>query len=234
MDFSHEQESSSKRLTGITVVIAIHALVGFMVVSGMGKTLVEKIRNPVETKIIEEVKPPPPQDLTATATATGNQESTAAVYSTAWKLWCKRQVQQNVVSNATNVAPPKATDVRPQPPAPPAPEGKPQPPAPPARTAAILNVSACPKPEYPRNSARNEEEGEVTIAFLVGVDGRVKEAKVEKSSGHRDLDKAAVSQLSSCDKFKVGTENGKPVETLGQSGLYLEIGISRYSLVSPK
>ncbi len=212
MDFSHEQESSSKRLTGITVVIAIHALVGFMVVSGMGKTLVEKIRNPVETKIIEEVKPPPPQDLPPPPPPP-EIKSPPPPFIPPPEVVVQTPVQQNVVSNATNVAPPKATDVRPQPPAPPAPEGKPQPPAPPARTAAILNVSACPKPEYPRNSARNEEEGEVTIAFLVGIDGRVKEAKVEKSSGHRDLDKAAVSQLSSCDKFKVGTENGKPVES---------------------
>ena len=212
MDFSHEQESSSKRLTGITVVIAIHALVGFMVVSGMGKTLVEKIRNPVETKIIEEVKPPPPQDLPPPPPPP-EIKSPPPPFIPPPEVVVQTPVQQNVVSNATNVAPPKATDVRPQPPAPPAPEGKPQPPAPPARTAAILNVSACPKPEYPRNSARNEEEGEVTIAFLVGIDGRVKEAKVEKSSGHRDLDKAAVSQWSSCDKFKVGTENGKPVES---------------------
>lgn len=212
MDFSHEQESSSKRLTGITVVVAIHALVGFMVVSGMGKTLVEKIRNPVETKIIEEVKPPPPQDLPPPPPPP-EIKSPPPPFIPPPEVVVQTPVQQNVVSNATNVAPPKASDVRPQPPAPPAPEGKPQPPAPPARTPAVLNVAACPKPEYPRNSARNEEEGEVTIAFLVGTDGRVKEAKVEKSSGHRELDKAAVAQLSACDKFKVGTENGKPVES---------------------
>jgi protein TonB len=212
MDFSHEQESSSKRLTGITIVIAIHMLVGFLVVSGIGKRLVEKIKNPVETKIIEEVKPPPPQDLPPPPPPP-EIKSPPPPFIPPPEVVVQTPAQQNVVSNATNVAPPKAADVRPQPPAQPAPEGKPQPPAPPARTAAEVSVAACGKPDYPRNAARNEEEGEVTLSFLVGADGRVKESKVDKSSGHRELDKAAQAFLTACNKFKAGTENGKPVES---------------------
>jgi len=47
---------------------------------------------------------------------------------------------------------------------------------------------------------------------LVGADGRVKDSRIEKSSGFRDLDKAAVAGLTACPKFRAGTENGKPVE----------------------
>lgn len=212
MDFSHNEESSTKRLTGIAVVIAFHALVGFLVVSGMGKRLVEKIKNPVETKIIEEVKPPPPQDLPPPPPPP-EIKTPPPPFIPPPEVVVQQQVQQNnPVSNATNVAPPAPTAVRPQASPAPAPVAEAPKPAPPAKTAAYLNVKECPTPEYPKNSARNEEEGTVTISFLVGADGRVKEAKIEKSSGFRDLDKAAVSQLSSCTKFRAGTENGKPVE----------------------
>jgi protein TonB len=87
----------------------------------------------------------------------------------------------------------------------------PAPPAPVARTAAVISASSCEKPDYPSASRRLEEEGTVTLKFLVGVDGKVKESAVEKSSGFRRLDEAARQGLSKC-QFKPGTENGQPIE----------------------
>lgn len=211
MDFSHEQESSSKRLTGITTVILLHVFVGFLVVSGIGKRLVDKIKNPVETKIIEEVKPPPPQDLPPPPPPP-EIKSPPPPFIPPPEVVVQNTPQQTPVSNSTQVAPPTAAPVRPTaPPTPAAPvESKP---APPARTPAVLSVGECPKPEYPKNSARNEEEGTVVIRFFVGADNKVIKSEIEKSSGFRDLDKAAVAQLSACNKFRAGTENGKAVES---------------------
>eukprot|EP01030_Chromulinospumella_sphaerica_P011108 gene11108-10909_t len=56
-------------------------------------------------------------------------------------------------------------------------------------------MSTCAKPEYPKSSLRNEETGVTTVSFLIGVDGSVMESKVTKSSGFRDLDKAAQNAL---------------------------------------
>ena len=212
MDFSHEQESSSKRLTGITVVILLHAFVGFMVVSGMGKRLVDKIQNPVETKIIEEVKPPPPQDLPPPPPPP-EIKSPPPPFIPPPEVVVQTPAQQSPVAVQTSVQPPAAAPVRPTAPAPTgAPPGDAKP-APPARTPAVLSVTECGKPEYPKNSARNEEEGTVLIAFLVGADNKVINAKIERSSGFRELDKAAVAFLSNCKNFKAGTENGKAVES---------------------
>jgi protein TonB len=69
-----------------------------------------------------------------------------------------------------------------------------------------------PQSKYPKSSLRNEETGTSTISFLIGVDGSVKDSKITKSSGFRDLDKAAVSALSKC-RFKPATQDGAPVET---------------------
>lgn len=66
---------------------------------------------------------------------------------------------------------------------------------------AAVDFSTCSRPEYPRPSLVNEEQGTVTIAFLVSSDGSVTESKIEKSSGYRSLDKAAQKALSAC-KFK--------------------------------
>lgn len=82
-------------------------------------------------------------------------------------------------------------------------------PTPTRRTEAVADFNTCARPEYPRSSQRNEETGTTTLQFLIGVDGRVMEAKLAKSSGFRDLDRAAQSALSKC-RFKPAMIDGKP------------------------
>jgi protein TonB len=79
-----------------------------------------------------------------------------------------------------------------------------------ADTKPVLDsASPCPPPEYPRASLAAEEQGAVVLGLLIGVDGKVVEAKTEKSSGFRNLDKAAQGGFAKC-KFKPGTKDGKP------------------------
>jgi protein TonB len=63
-------------------------------------------------------------------------------------------------------------------------------------------------PVYPKEALRNEWTGKSTLSFLIGVDGRVKDSKVVKSSGHEILDEAAREALSKC-QFKPATVDGK-------------------------
>ena len=60
MDYAQSQRSPGKHLSGIVLVIALHALLGYALLTGLARTIVEVIKQPLETKIIEEVKPPPP------------------------------------------------------------------------------------------------------------------------------------------------------------------------------
>lgn len=80
-----------------------------------------------------------------------------------------------------------------------------------AEVAASFDAKNC-KAEYPKASLMNEEEGAVSLAFLVSADGNVVDSKVEKTSGYKNLDKAAVKSLSAC-KFKPGTKDGAPAQT---------------------
>ncbi|HEX7985271.1 MAG TPA: energy transducer TonB [Duganella sp.] len=80
-----------------------------------------------------------------------------------------------------------------------------------AEVPASFDSKNC-KAEYPKASLMNEEQGTVSMSFLVKPDGSVADSKVEKTSGFKNLDKAAIKALSAC-KFKPGTKDGSPAET---------------------
>jgi len=82
----------------------------------------------------------------------------------------------------------------------------------PVNVAAVIDAVNCAKPTYPAGALRNGDEGTVTLAFLIGKDGHVASAKVERTSGHRDLDRAALQGLSMC-AFKPGTVDGVAQES---------------------
>ena len=80
-----------------------------------------------------------------------------------------------------------------------------------AEVPASFDAKTC-KADYPKASLMNEEQGTVSMSFLVKPDGSVADSKVEKTSGFKNLDKAAIKALSAC-KFKPGTKDGAPAET---------------------
>jgi protein TonB len=69
----------------------------------------------------------------------------------------------------------------------------------------------CARPDYPRASLANEEQGTTVVSVLVGTDGTVTDSKIEKSSGFHNLDKATL-KLAQC-KFKPVLNNGKAEAT---------------------
>src|SRR5207245_9930782 len=81
----------------------------------------------------------------------------------------------------------------------------------PPQATHATHANTCDKPKYPKAALINEETGTVSMGFLIAADGKVMESKVEKSSGSKSLDKAALSSLSQC-KFKAGSKDGKPSE----------------------
>ncbi|MRW89262.1 TonB family protein [Duganella sp. FT80W] len=77
---------------------------------------------------------------------------------------------------------------------------------------AVVDAQACSKPDYPKNALRNGDTGTVMLAFLIGSDGKVADSRIEKSSGFRELDRAAQAGLTLC-KFKPGTVDGVPQQS---------------------
>ena len=60
MDYAQQQRNPGKHTVGIGIVIAMHLLLAWALVSGLARKMVDVIKAPIETKIIEEVQPPPP------------------------------------------------------------------------------------------------------------------------------------------------------------------------------
>ena len=80
-----------------------------------------------------------------------------------------------------------------------------------AEVSASFDPAKC-KAEYPKASLMNEEQGTVSMSFLVNADGTVADSKLEKTSGFKNLDKAAMKSIAAC-KFKPGTKDGAPAQT---------------------
>ena len=80
------------------------------------------------------------------------------------------------------------------------------------QAAGILNFELCKRPEYPRSSLRNEEQGTVTHRFVVSAGGRVLKTQIVRSSGYRDLDRASADALSHC-AFRPASIDGRPVQS---------------------
>lgn len=91
------------------------------------------------------------------------------------------------------------------PPAPPAP------PPPPADIAPSENISyrKMRPPKYPPQAVRQRQQGKVLLKVLVGLDGTPEEVTVEKSSGSRLLDQAAIDAVKTW-KFNPGSKGGQP------------------------
>ena len=79
------------------------------------------------------------------------------------------------------------------------------------KTHAVADFKSCAKPVWPAESLKNENQGTVTLSFLVSVDGKVKESAIKNSSGFAPLDEAARTGIAKCS-FKPATVAGQPVE----------------------
>jgi len=194
-DYASRQRKPTKHLLGLGLVVVLHLLLFWAINSGLARSFVKKLKGPVEAVLLEEQKPdippppppPPPKNLPP-----------PPAYVPPVDVPVSAPPAANAIAAVSNT---------PQPVAPPSPA--PVAAAAPVRVGAVVNSANCEKPEYPSASRRLEEEGTVSLRFLVGVDGKVIQAEVDKSSGFRRLDEAARAGLAKC-QFKPATVDGKP------------------------
>jgi len=213
VDFAQQQRNPSRHAVGIGIVLALHLLLGWALVSGLAQRMVDVIKAPIETKIIEEVKPPPPpppENLPPPPKFAPPPPS----FVPPPEVNVNPPPTPAPTITTTQVAPPVApVTIQPPPvaapPAPPAPRM--------AARPAIANVQACaPRGEdYPSAAQKAEATGTTKISFTVGADGKLASSQIVRSAGpsreHKMLDRMAMSKLSEC-AFRPGSdENGRPV-----------------------
>ena len=210
MNFAESQRNPGKHPTGLIIVIAMHVLLAWALVSGLAKKVVDKVMV-TETKVVEAPPPPPPPPPKDLPPPPKNLPP-PPVYVPPPPVDVPPPPVAPTIQT-TNVLPPPAPDRKVEPAAPPAP------PAPPvtARAARIdANDPSC-KPEFPPAALRAQVSGVSRIRFTVDANGKVTAADVVGSSGptreHRLLDNAAKSALATCP-FTAGVDaNGTKIGT---------------------
>ncbi len=86
----------------------------------------------------------------------------------------------------------------------------------PAAPAAVqLEYLSAPAPKYPKGALTRHVEGTVMLRVVVGIDGRPLEVTVSQSSGNRELDEAARSQILKRWSFRPAMKNGQAVQAIG-------------------
>jgi protein TonB len=225
LDFSDRESRTNRRATGLIIAVVVHIAIAYALVSGLARKVVEVIKPPLETKIIEELKPPPPKPPPPLPTPP-KMTAPPPPFVPLPEIQIATPPPPNVISAVTSKPPPPAPFI-PAPPAPPAPPpvvaapSTPQAPPPslPSYPASIDGKTCSNSDEYyPRQSRQLNETGTVLLRFVVEANGSLSSVEVEKSSGYRRLDQAARKLLETC-KFKAGMVNGK----LEKSSATLEV-----------
>ena len=222
MDYAQQQRNPGKHVIGLSVVVALHVLLGMLLVYGLSRKVIEVVKAPIETKIIEEVKPPPapPPDNLPPPPKTAPPPPS---FVPPPEVQVAPPPTPAPTITTTTVAPPPSPPVRIEPAAPQVvtapPTAPPAPPAAPARTAPKLDFNACAKPEYNAAARRADAQGTVVVVYTMDTSGAISEARVEKSSGmsreHKMLDRMTLDAVQAC-KGTPGTVDGKPERLSGR------------------
>jgi len=174
MEYSYEQRDTSRRFKGIIIVVLVHALIGWALVSGMARKGLNLIKKPLEAVVVQEViipppPPPPPPKQIKPPDAPPTEAPPPFV------------PPPDVPPPATSTAPTIVATAAP----PPAPVViAPPPPPAPAKNRSDIAV-ACPTqvpPEMPRKALQEGIAGVVRAQALIA-NGQVK--SVEILSGPR-------------------------------------------------
>ena len=194
---TYQQRTKTKRLPSLMVVLVLHGILLWLIQSGLARQAITLTQESVEALLLTDAAPPPPP-VAAPKTPSPKTPLPPVIQP---PIAAATPVITAPTAPAINVTPTQST--------PPTAPTASSAPSPSIRTGAAIQPGAsCAKPDYPSASRRLEEEGTVSLKFLIGADGRVLQADIEKTSGFPRLDEAARNALSKC-QFRPGTIDGK-------------------------
>ena len=195
MDYARQQRDPTRHMLGIGVVILLHALVIWALMSGLGQNVIKIIKKPLNATIIEEIKlpppppppPPPPKKIVEPPKVPPPIDTYVP--------------PPDIPPPVTQVAPP-ITAVTPAPPpqeykieAPPPPVVAPPAPPKPAVRRGIAKISGD-DPSYPREAIRaGVQKGRVVVRLSIDENGKVTEVNIVASEPRGVFDKVVRSAL---------------------------------------
>ena len=190
--YRETQRSPAKHMPSIVMVGLLHVAIGYALVTGLARKVVEVIKAPIETKIIEEIKkpiddtPPPPPKLAPPPPP----------FIPPPEVNIQVPVQAQIAPTITTVTttkpppgpPPKAAPAKPA--APPAPAG-------PVVRKNVRPVGEIVRPVFPRQAIRDGiQSGTVLAHLVIRPDGTVSEVRIISAKPPRIFDREVIRALS--------------------------------------
>jgi len=185
VDYAQRERNPVKHLPSITMVVLLHIVLGYALITGLARKVVEVIKAPIETKIIEEIKKPPPD-------APPPPPPKLAPPPPPFIPPPEINIQVPITQSA-----PTITTVTTAPP-PPAPVIAPPPPPPPVVLPAVrrdYKALQRVEPPYPRQALQAGITGRVVAHVVVAPNGTVTEVRII-SSTNRMFDRDVIRALS--------------------------------------
>jgi protein TonB len=185
VDYADSQRNPFKHLPSVLVVLALHLAVGYALVTGLARKVVDVIKAPIETKIIEEIKkalpdtPPPPPPKLATPPPPFIPPPEV-------------NIQIPVAAPAPSIT--TTTTVRPPPAAPPPAPVK-------SMDTSVVRKNVVPigkvSPVFPRDAIKKGiEKGSVVAHVYVKTDGTVQEVRIVSANPPRVFEREVIRALS--------------------------------------
>jgi periplasmic protein TonB len=183
MDFSKRQADPRRHLTGIAFVVLFHGLLVYGLMSGLARKVVDVVRAPIETKVIEEItKPPPPPEVVVPPPPKLEAPPPPFIPPPEVQIATPPPVVPTIT--ATTPTPPPEPTLAPI--APPVVAAAPAPAAPAVVSAAVVCSNYSTKmgeAGFPREAQRQGiDRGEALIQFTLTATGEVKDVKVVNAS----------------------------------------------------
>jgi protein TonB len=185
MDFALDQPHSGRRLPGLLAVVALHVVIGYALVTGLARKVVEAIKPPLEARVIEEVKQPPPDQPPPPPPKLAVPPPPFIP-----------PPEINIQAPATTPPPTISTvTTTPPPPAPPPVARAPEP-APMPLVRKEYKASYRVAPQFPREALRSGTSGRVVAHVVVAPTGSVTEVRIISAQPPRLFDREVIRALS--------------------------------------
>lgn len=168
MNYAAQQRDPRRHLIGLISVVGFHIVLGYALMNGLARKVVEVLKQPLTVNVVEEIKappPPPPKALPPPPKVVAPPPA----YVPPPEVTIQAPVQPAITTSQKPVPEQPAVVAAPAAPAP-------------------INVSvACPnhksaRIEMPRQATRLNLSGDVLVGFTVTPSGDVKDVRVIRSS----------------------------------------------------
>ncbi len=212
MNYAEQTRSPMRHVVGLGVVLLLHVFLIIGLINGLGSTIIDKLKNPLETKIVQDQTkppppppPPPPPEVPVTAPPPFIPPPEIQVQP-------PPTPPPNAITAVQHAAP------APYVPTKPAPVVQAQP----DHDVGERPIAGAPL-QYPPQMEEEQREGSARVSCDVGTDGSTSNCKINSVTGGSAFGAAALSYVKRA-RYRPRTHNGVAVAASHEWNIKFNLG----------